>query len=87
MKQLVVGILKMYFIKPLEMVHYLQKNLSRKFYTKPLIKLGFGLVVIGMVIHLVTTEITLKVADRLRTSILKCYYIEIRNLKKANLLR
>jgi phosphoenolpyruvate carboxylase len=29
----------------------------------------------------VTTEITLNVAERLRTSILKCYYIEIRNLK------
>lgn len=30
----------------------------------------------------VTTEITLKVADRLRTSILKCYYIDIRKLKR-----
>ena len=30
----------------------------------------------------VTTDITLKVADRLRTSILKCYYIEMRNLKR-----
>ncbi|WP_396187221.1 phosphoenolpyruvate carboxylase, partial [Flavobacterium sp.] len=30
----------------------------------------------------VTTEITLKVADRLRTSILKCYYFEMRNLKR-----
>lgn len=30
----------------------------------------------------VTTEITLKVADRLRTSILKCYYSDIRNLKR-----
>jgi len=30
----------------------------------------------------VTTEITLKVAERLRTSILKCYYIEIRKLKR-----
>jgi len=30
----------------------------------------------------VTTEITLKVADRLRTSILKCYYKDIRNLKR-----
>ncbi len=30
----------------------------------------------------VTTEITLKVAERLRTSILKCYYSEIRNLKR-----
>ncbi|MFP5436901.1 MAG: phosphoenolpyruvate carboxylase [Bacteroidia bacterium] len=30
----------------------------------------------------VTTEITLKVADRLRTSILKCYYNDIRNLRR-----
>lgn len=30
----------------------------------------------------VTTAITLKVADRLRTSILKCYYIDIRKLKR-----
>jgi phosphoenolpyruvate carboxylase len=30
----------------------------------------------------VTTEITLKVADRLRTSILKCYYTDIRKLKR-----
>lgn len=30
----------------------------------------------------VTTEITLKVADRLRTSILKCYYGDIRQLKR-----
>ncbi|MFD2602989.1 phosphoenolpyruvate carboxylase [Flavobacterium suzhouense] len=30
----------------------------------------------------VTTEITLKVADRLRTSILKCYYGDIRKLKR-----
>ncbi|PZR09778.1 MAG: phosphoenolpyruvate carboxylase [Flavobacterium psychrophilum] len=30
----------------------------------------------------VTTEITLKVADRLRNSILKCYYRDIRSLKR-----
>ncbi|KGO94757.1 phosphoenolpyruvate carboxylase [Flavobacterium subsaxonicum] len=30
----------------------------------------------------VTTEITLNVADRLRTSVLKCYYLDIRNLKR-----
>jgi len=30
----------------------------------------------------VTTEITLKVADRLRTSILKCYYGDVRKLKR-----
>jgi phosphoenolpyruvate carboxylase len=32
------------------------------------------------------TDITLNVAERLRTAILKCYYIEIRNLK-VNFLR
>lgn len=30
----------------------------------------------------VTTEITLNVADRLRTTILKCYYNDVRNLKR-----
>ena len=30
----------------------------------------------------VTTEITLKVADRLRNSILKCYYRDIRKFKR-----
>jgi phosphoenolpyruvate carboxylase len=63
------------------MVHYLQKNLSKEI-INPLIKLGFGP---GDRDGnpFVTTEITLKVADRLRTSILKCYYIEIRNLKES----
>jgi phosphoenolpyruvate carboxylase len=31
---------------------------------------------------LLSTDITLNVAERLRTAILKCYYIEIRNLKR-----
>lgn len=66
-----------------EMVHYLQKNLFKgKSIQNPLIKLGFWPGGDRDGNPFVTTEITLKVADRLRTSILKCYYIEIRNLKR-----
>ena len=66
-----------------EMVHYLQKNLFNGNSIKnPLIKLGFWPGGDRDGNPFVTTEITLKVADRLRTSILKCYYIEIRNLKR-----
>ena len=66
-----------------EMVHYLQKNLfNGKSIVNPLIKLGFWPGGDRDGNPFVTTEITLKVADRLRTSILKCYYIEIRNLKR-----
>ncbi|MFV8364549.1 phosphoenolpyruvate carboxylase [Flavobacterium sp. ZT3P35] len=66
-----------------EMVHYLQKNLfNGNSIQNPLIKLGFWPGGDRDGNPFVTTEITLKVADRLRTSILKCYYIEIRNLKR-----
>ena len=66
-----------------EMVHYLQKNLFNGNSIKnPLIKLGFWPGGDRDGNPFVTTEITLKVAERLRTSILKCYYIEIRNLKR-----
>ena len=66
-----------------EMVHYLQKNLFKgNSIQNPLIKLGFWPGGDRDGNPFVTTEITLKVADRLRTSILKCYYIEIRNLKR-----
>jgi phosphoenolpyruvate carboxylase len=66
-----------------EMVHYLQKNIfSGNSIKNPLIKLGFWPGGDRDGNPFVTTEITLKVADRLRTSILKCYYIEIRNLKR-----
>ena len=66
-----------------EMVHYLQKNVFEGETIKnPLIKLGFWPGGDRDGNPFVTTEITLKVAERLRTSILKCYYFEIRNLKR-----
>ena len=66
-----------------EMVQYLQKNIfNGKSINNPLIKLGFWPGGDRDGNPFVTTEITLKVAERLRTSILKCYYIEIRNLKR-----
>ncbi len=66
-----------------EMVHYLQKNLlNGETIKNQLIKLGFWPGGDRDGNPFVTTEITLKVADRLRTSIMKCYYIEMRNLKR-----
>src|SRR6187431_2783037 len=66
-----------------EMVHYLQKNVFEgESINNPLIKLGFWPGGDRDGNPFVTTEITLKVAERLRTSILKCYYNEIRNLKR-----
>ncbi|RTY69649.1 phosphoenolpyruvate carboxylase [Flavobacterium sp. LB2P53] len=66
-----------------EIVQYLQKNIFNGNSIKnPLIKLGFWPGGDRDGNPFVTTEITLKVAERLRTSILKCYYIEIRNLKR-----
>ncbi|MEN9913690.1 MAG: hypothetical protein RL528_423 [Bacteroidota bacterium] len=66
-----------------EIVHYLQKNiLQGNSINNQLIKLGFWPGGDRDGNPFVTTEITLKVADRLRTSILKCYYREIRNLKR-----
>ena len=66
-----------------EMVHYLEKNLfNGNSINNPLIKLGFWPGGDRDGNPFVTTEITLKVANRLRTSILKCYYIEIRKLKR-----
>lgn len=66
-----------------DMVHYLQKNLFEgKSIENALIKLGFWPGGDRDGNPFVTTEITLKVAERLRTSILKCYYVEIRNLKR-----
>lgn len=66
-----------------EMVHYLQKNLlNGETIKNQLIKLGFWPGGDRDGNPFVTTEITLKVADRLRTSILKCYYIEMRSLKR-----
>ncbi|NRS87610.1 phosphoenolpyruvate carboxylase [Flavobacterium sp. 7E] len=66
-----------------DMVHYLQKNVFKDVEIQnSLIKLGFWPGGDRDGNPFVTTEITLNVADRLRTSILKCYYIEIRNLKR-----
>ncbi|PIF34752.1 phosphoenolpyruvate carboxylase type 1 [Flavobacterium sp. 9] len=66
-----------------EIVHYLQKNiLDGNAIQNQLIKLGFWPGGDRDGNPFVTTEITLKVADRLRTSILKCYYIEMRSLKR-----
>ena len=66
-----------------EMVHYLQKNVfNGDFIQNQLIKLGFWPGGDRDGNPFVTTEITLKVADRLRTSILKCYYVEMRSLKR-----
>lgn len=66
-----------------EIVHYLQKNINEGTpIQNQLIKLGFWPGGDRDGNPFVTTEITLKVADRLRTSILKCYYVEMRNLKR-----
>ena len=66
-----------------EIVHYLQKNiLHGSSIQNQIIKLGFWPGGDRDGNPFVTTEITLKVADRLRTSILKCYYREMRNLKR-----
>lgn len=66
-----------------EMVHYLQKNIfNGNSIQNPLIKLGFWPGGDRDGNPFVTTEITLKVAERLRNSILKCYYIEMRDLKR-----
>ncbi|NDP26984.1 MAG: phosphoenolpyruvate carboxylase [Flavobacterium sp.] len=66
-----------------EIVHYLQRNVSHgSLIQNQLIKLGFWPGGDRDGNPFVTTEITLKVADRLRNSILKCYYREMRNLKR-----
>ncbi|MEZ7514530.1 phosphoenolpyruvate carboxylase [Flavobacterium frigidarium] len=66
-----------------DMVQYLQKNIFKDIEIQnALIKLGFWPGGDRDGNPFVTTDITLNVADRLRTSILKCYYIEIRALKR-----
>ena len=66
-----------------EMMQYLQKNI---FYDNPIenpiINLGFWPGGDRDGNPFVTTEITEKVANRLRTSILKCYYFDIRTLRR-----
>ncbi len=66
-----------------DMVHYLQKNVfDGESIQNSLIKLGFWPGGDRDGNPFVTTDITLKVAERLRTSILKCYYFEVRGLKR-----
>lgn len=66
-----------------EMVQYLQKNIFRdKTIKNPIINLGFWPGGDRDGNPFVTTEITLNVANRLRTSILKCYYFDVRALKR-----
>lgn len=66
-----------------DMVHYLQKNVFHgNSIQNSLIKLGFWPGGDRDGNPFVTTEITLNVAERLRTSIMKCYYIEVRGLKR-----
>lgn len=66
-----------------EMVHYLQNNIfTGGEISNPIINFGFWPGGDKDGNPFVTNEITLKVADRLRTSILKCYYNDIRSLKR-----
>ncbi|MEZ4853192.1 phosphoenolpyruvate carboxylase [Flavobacterium sp.] len=65
------------------MMHYIQKNIAKNntLENNPF-SLGFWPGGDRDGNPFVTTEITLHVADRLRTSILKCYYLDVRKLKR-----
>ncbi|MFY8187170.1 MAG: phosphoenolpyruvate carboxylase [Flavobacterium sp.] len=66
-----------------DITEYLQKHLMyTDELTNPIIQLGFWPGGDRDGNPFVNTEITLAVAQRLRTSILKCYYFEIRKLKR-----
>ena len=66
-----------------EMLQYIQKNVFKdKPISNSIINLGFWPGGDRDGNPFVTTEITLKVADRLRTSILKSYYLDVRKLKR-----
>jgi phosphoenolpyruvate carboxylase len=66
-----------------EMLQYIQKNIFKeKAISNSIINLGFWPGGDRDGNPFVTTEITLKVADRLRTAILKSYYIDVRKLKR-----
>ena len=65
------------------MMLYLQKNIFQdQEISNPIFNLGFWPGGDRDGNPYVTTEISLNVADRLRTSILKCYYSDIRKLKR-----
>ena len=66
-----------------EMLQYIQKNISKNTALKnDIFSLGFWPGGDRDGNPFVTTEITLQVGQRLRTSILKCYYLDIRKLKR-----
>lgn len=66
-----------------EMMQYLQKNIFKgEVIENPIFSLGFWPGGDRDGNPFVTTEITLKVADRLRISILKCYYNDIRKMRR-----
>jgi len=66
-----------------EMLSYIHKNIfDEKDFENSIFSLGFWPGGDRDGNPFVTTDITLQVADRLRTSILKCYYRDIRDLKR-----
>jgi phosphoenolpyruvate carboxylase len=66
-----------------EMMMYLQKNIFQgDEINNPIFNLGFWPGGDRDGNPFVTTAISLNVAERLRTSILKCYYVDIRKLKR-----